>query len=76
MQTKFYTFTPKLANGSGRGSPNTGLPVRETDMSNLALYSIAVLVWGSTWLLINYQLGEVAPEASVGGQKFEYEAYD
>lgn len=34
-------------------------------MSNLALYATAVIVWGSTWLLINYQLGEVAPEASV-----------
>jgi drug/metabolite transporter (DMT)-like permease len=34
-------------------------------MSNLALYSTAVLVWGSTWLIINYQLGEVAPEVSV-----------
>jgi drug/metabolite transporter (DMT)-like permease len=34
-------------------------------MSNLALYSTAVLVWGSTWLVINHQLGVVAPEASV-----------
>ena len=34
-------------------------------MSNLALYSTTVLVWGSTWMLINYQLGEVAPEVSV-----------
>jgi len=34
-------------------------------MSNLALYATAVLVWGSTWLVINYQLGVVAPEASV-----------
>jgi drug/metabolite transporter (DMT)-like permease len=41
------------------------LLLRETEMSNLALYSTAVLVWGSTWLLINYQLGVVAPEVSV-----------
>jgi drug/metabolite transporter (DMT)-like permease len=34
-------------------------------MSNLVLYSTAVIVWGSTWLLINYQLGEVAPGVSV-----------
>ena len=34
-------------------------------MNNLALYSITVLVWGSTWLLINFQLGTVAPEVSV-----------
>jgi drug/metabolite transporter (DMT)-like permease len=34
-------------------------------MSNLALYATAVLVWGTTWLLINFQLGTVAPEVSV-----------
>ncbi|MBT8061873.1 MAG: EamA family transporter [Xanthomonadales bacterium] len=34
-------------------------------MNNLALYATSVLVWGSTWLIINYQLGEVAPEVSV-----------
>lgn len=34
-------------------------------MNNLALYVTAVLVWGSTWLVINYQLGVVAPGVSV-----------
>ena len=34
-------------------------------MNQWALYTTVVLVWGSTWLVINYQLGEVAPEASV-----------
>ena len=34
-------------------------------MNNFALYVTAVLVWGSTWLIINYQLGPVAPEVSV-----------
>jgi drug/metabolite transporter (DMT)-like permease len=34
-------------------------------MSNLSLYATAVIVWGSTWLLINYQIGVVAPEVSV-----------
>ncbi len=34
-------------------------------MNNLFLYATAVLIWGSTWLLINFQLGEVAPEVSV-----------
>lgn len=34
-------------------------------MSNVALYAAAVLIWGSTWLLINFQLGTVAPEVSV-----------
>jgi len=34
-------------------------------MNNLALYAATVLIWGSTWLLINFQLGTVAPEVSV-----------
>ena len=34
-------------------------------MSNSFLYLITVLIWGSTWIAINYQLGEVTPEASV-----------
>jgi len=34
-------------------------------MSNSFLYLITVLIWGSTWIAINYQLGDVAPEASV-----------
>ena len=34
-------------------------------MSNLQLFVAAVAIWGSTWLAITYQLGEVAPEASV-----------
>jgi drug/metabolite transporter (DMT)-like permease len=34
-------------------------------MSNIALYAAAVLIWGSTWLVINFQLGTVAPEVSV-----------
>ena len=40
-------------------------PVREAALNHLALYSTVVIVWGSTWLVINYQLGEVAPEVSV-----------
>jgi drug/metabolite transporter (DMT)-like permease len=34
-------------------------------MSNLLLYSITVLVWGSTWFAIEFQLGVVAPEVSI-----------
>jgi len=34
-------------------------------MSNNFLYGITVLVWGSTWIAINYQLGDVAPEVSI-----------
>jgi len=34
-------------------------------MSNAVLYVITVLVWGSTWLAIEFQLGVVAPEVSI-----------
>jgi drug/metabolite transporter (DMT)-like permease len=34
-------------------------------MNNLLLYFTTVAVWGSSWLGIKYQLGVVAPEASV-----------
>lgn len=34
-------------------------------MSNNFLYVITVLIWGSTWIAINYQLGDVPPEASI-----------
>ena len=33
--------------------------------SNLQLFAVCVLIWGSTWLAITYQLGTVAPELSV-----------
>lgn len=34
-------------------------------MNNALLYVITVLVWGSTWFAIEFQLGEVAPEVSL-----------
>ena len=37
-----------------------------TSFSNLHLFTICVLIWGSTWLAITFQLGTVAPEISVG----------
>ncbi len=37
-----------------------------TSFSNLHLFAICVLIWGSTWLAITFQLGTVAPEVSVG----------
>jgi drug/metabolite transporter (DMT)-like permease len=33
--------------------------------SNLQLFFVCVLIWGSTWLVITFQLGSVAPELSV-----------
>ena len=34
-------------------------------MNNTFLYIITVLIWGSTWIAINYQLGAVASEVSI-----------
>lgn len=34
-------------------------------MSNTFLYATAVLIWGSTWFAIEFQLGVVEPEVSV-----------
>ncbi len=34
-------------------------------MPNLLLYLIVVLVWGSTWIMIRFQVGVVEPELSV-----------
>ncbi len=37
-----------------------------TSFSNLQLFATCVVIWGSTWLAITFQLGTVAPEISVG----------
>ncbi len=34
-------------------------------MSNLHLFVVCVLIWGTTWLAITFQLGRVAPDVSV-----------
>ncbi|MBI3524548.1 MAG: EamA family transporter [Betaproteobacteria bacterium] len=34
--------------------------------SNLQLFSLCVLIWGTTWIAITFQFGAVAPEISVG----------
>ena len=34
-------------------------------MTTLQLFAACVAIWGSTWIAITFQLGSVAPEASV-----------
>ncbi len=34
-------------------------------MNNSVLYALTVLIWGSTWFAIEFQLGVVAPEISL-----------
>jgi drug/metabolite transporter (DMT)-like permease len=38
---------------------------RRRTMSNGLLYIATVAIWGSSWIAITYQLGTVAPEASI-----------
>lgn len=40
-------------------------PGYRTKMRNWFLYLVTVLVWGTTWLAIEFQLGVVSPEISV-----------
>ena len=34
-------------------------------MNNISLYLLTVLIWGSTWLAVEFQIGIVAPEVSI-----------
>ena len=34
-------------------------------MNNTLLYVVTVLIWGTTWFAIEFQLGTVAPEVSI-----------
>lgn len=35
------------------------------EAQNAFFYQVTVLIWGSTWLAITFQLGTVAPELSI-----------
>src|SRR5436853_5476186 len=50
------TTTPTVA------SPET---VSRPHLSDVQLYAVSVLIWGSTWLAITFQLGRVPPPVSV-----------
>lgn len=39
-------------------------------MNNAILYGLTVLIWGSTWIGIKFQLGDVDPMASIGHRFF------
>jgi len=34
-------------------------------MNNISLYLLTVLIWGSTWLAVEFQIGNIAPEVSI-----------
>lgn len=44
---------------------NPGTVIGKKRMKNSILYIVTILVWGSTWLAIKYQLGSVDPMVSV-----------
>ena len=46
---------------------NSGRPDRSGAgaFGDLALYGVTVLVWGTSWIAMHFQLGSVAPEVSV-----------
>ena len=46
--------------------PRSPVPPFLLSLSNLQLFAICVLIWGSTWFAITFQLGHVAVEMSVG----------
>jgi drug/metabolite transporter (DMT)-like permease len=50
---------------SPAGIPRAGTAASGFRLSNTFLYVVTVLIWGSTWLAIEYQLGVVAPEVSI-----------
>src|SRR5690606_7796537 len=39
--------------------------MRSEPLFNAGLYALAVLIWGSTWIALTYQVGVVAAEVSV-----------
>ncbi len=42
------------------------ISIAMNSFSNLQLFATCVLIWGTTWLAITFQLGTIAPEMSVG----------
>ncbi len=40
-------------------------PSAALDRTDLGLYAVVVLVWGTSWIALHYQLGTVSPEVSL-----------
>lgn len=53
------------ADGAGPALAPGGEPAPPGRRGVLVLFALATAIWGSTWLVITYQLGQVAPELSV-----------
>ena len=44
-----------------RTNPAQGFHKAHMHFSNFQLFATCVLIWGSTWIAITFQLGQVAP---------------
>jgi hypothetical protein len=53
-----------LTIGTG-ASGGTGYSVLSGSAQNVLLYVVTILIWGSSWLVIKFQLGVVDPMVSV-----------
>jgi len=53
-----------LTTGTG-ASGGTGYSVLSGSAQNVLLYVVTILIWGSSWLVIKFQLGVVDPMVSV-----------
>ena len=57
---------PRIGRFRRGRAPDTGeIPVADRRVENLAFYCITVAIWGSTWIAIKFQLGEVDPAVSI-----------
>ncbi len=61
-----YSFSTGIVSNEG-SRPRCGQVRRQgaPTMNTLLLYGVTVLIWGSTWIAIKYQLGDVAVMASI-----------
>ena len=48
-----------------RGSVSWPRSLPKNALNNVSIFAACVLIWGTTWLAITFQLGPVAPEVSV-----------
>ena len=60
-----FDFSCVCRGASGRAFGRAVDSLAHDRMNNLGLYLVSVLIWGSTWLAITFQLGRVPPEVSV-----------
>ena len=60
-----FAPAPDLRHAISVQRPALTAPRRGNEMSSAQLYIATVLIWGSTWLAIKFQLGAVPPTVSV-----------